>query len=102
MPIVNATIIEYSLDNSTNWQNVTSLDTTNNEGYQINLLTGEKYYFRAKNSTATEWQYLWQRTESGGHHMEIAIALTLTLFSLAFIIIGIYLFMRNRKNEPDW
>jgi hypothetical protein len=88
---VNGVQVQYSEDNST-WTNITSVDENDKEGYQINLDADKLYYIRAKNGTS-DWYYTFQRTREGGmNQMEIALA----IFSVLFIIIGLYLLFTRR------
>jgi hypothetical protein len=67
IPISYAYIeIQYSEDNATNWRNITAIDETQKEGYQINLQPATTYYFRGKNQTTGVWYHISQITGGVG------------------------------------
>lgn len=84
---LGAVTIEWSDDNAT-WENITSVDDTEQNGYLINLQENTIYYFRAKNDTSN-WVYFNQRTKQSGEVTMSSIAIIgfVTMISLLVLFL---------------
>lgn len=89
IPTVCAVQIEYSTDNAT-WENVTYLNETTNESYQINLHEGTLYYFRGRYNDTESWVYTNVTTSVSQEEdfMDIAIIIALSFVAGLFLYFG--------------
>lgn len=89
LPVITAVQIEYSTDNST-WENVTYVNETNNESYQINLHEDTLYYFRGRYNSSTDWIYnnVTTSTSQEDEFMNISIILGLGFVAFLFLYLA--------------
>lgn|SRR3990167_2444647 len=96
IPIVFAPVeIQYSEDNTT-WVNVTNVDETRTEAYQITLQEATTYYFRGRNSEG-DYNYTQQKTRLSGETSMASVAGILFIMGIIGVLVLIILAIPNNR-----
>ena len=83
--------IQMSLDNLSNWRNISRYDYPLMEGYQTSLQGETTYYFRSKNDSVTSYHYLSQKTKATRESDLFYIYITLFGVFIILMSLGYYL-----------